>query len=132
MNPSPKFSRRDYLEHIAEAAGLILEYTRGLSKDGFMNDRKTQQAVLMNFMTIGEAAVLLKNEHSAFIAEHAEIPWNKMRGMRNVLSHEYWNINLEVVWETVVADVADLRSKLGALIDVAVRENQEPGINSPD
>ena len=62
MNPPPKFSRRDYLEHIAEAAGLILEYTRGLSKDGFMNDRKTQQAVLMNFMTIGEAAVLLKNE----------------------------------------------------------------------
>lgn len=82
-----------------------------------MNDRKTQQAVLMNFMTIGEAAVLLKNEHSAFIAEHAEIPWNKMRGMRNILTHEYWNINLEVVWETVVANIPDLRSKVGTLLD---------------
>mgnify|MGYP001583642157 FL=1 len=132
MNPPPKFSRRDYLEHIAEAAELILEYTRGLSKDRFMNDRKTQQAVLMNFMTMGEAAVLLKNEHSAFIAEHADIPWDKMRGMRNILTHEYWNINLEVVWETVVTNVPDLRNKVGGLIDAAVRENQEPGINFPD
>ena len=132
MNPPPKFSRRDYLEHIAEAAELILEYTRGLSRDRFLNDRKTQQAVLMNFMTMGEAAVLLKNEHAAFIAEHADIPWDKMRGMRNILTHEYWNINLEVVWETVVTNVPDLRSKVGGLIDAAVRENQEPGINFPD
>ena len=132
MTQPPKFSRHDYLEHIAEAAELILEYTRGLSKENFLKDRKTQQAVLMNLMTIGEAAVLLKNEHSAFIAEHPEIPWNKMRGMRNVLTHEYWNINLDVVWETIVTNVPDLRSKLGALIDVAARGNQDPGINSPD
>lgn len=66
---------------------MILEYTRGMSKADFLKDRKTQQAVLMNFMTIGEAAVLLKNDHSAFIAEHAEVPWNKMRGMRNILTH---------------------------------------------
>lgn len=85
MNQPPKFSLHDYLEHIAEAAGLILEYTRGMSKEDFLKDRKTQQAVLMNFMTIGEAAVLLKNDHSAFIAKHAEVPWNKMRGMRNIL-----------------------------------------------
>jgi len=121
LNQPPKFSLHDYLEHIAEAAGLILEYTRGMSKEDFLEDRKTQQAVLMNFMTIGEAAVLLKNDHSAFIAEHAEVPWNKMRGMRNILTHEYWNINLDVVWETVVTNIPDLRSRVDALIGAAGR-----------
>ena len=121
MTQPPKFSRHDYLEHIAEAAELILEYTRGLSKENFLKDRKTQQAVLMNLMTIGEAAVLLKNEHSAFIAEHVDIPWDKMRGMRNILTHEYWNINLDVVWETVITNIPDLRSKVGALIGAAGR-----------
>ena len=115
MSEQPKFSREEYLEHIAEAAALILEYTTGMSKDDFVKDRKTQQAVLMNIMKIGEVATLLKKEHVAFVAAHPEIEWNKMRGMRNILSHEYWSINLDVVWQTVTKSIPDLTAKVRAL-----------------
>ena len=86
-----------------------------MSKDEFVKDRKTQQAVLMNIMKIGEVATLLKKEHAAFVTAHAEIEWNKMRGMRNILSHEYWSINLDVVWQTVTKSIPDLVAKVRAL-----------------
>lgn len=91
MSEPPRFSRSDYLQHIHEACALILEYTRGMSKADFLKDRKTQQAVLLNFITIGEAAALLAGEHSAFVASTPQIPWRKMRGMLNVMAHEYWS-----------------------------------------
>ena len=119
MSEQPKFSREDYLQHIAEAAALILEYTRGMSKEAFLGDRKTQQAVLMNIMVIGEAAALLRNEHADFLAHHSEIEWEKMRGMRNVTAHKYWSINLDIVWETVARSIPDLHSNMRALIDDA-------------
>ncbi len=119
MTEQPKFSLLDYLGHIAEATSLILEYTQGMSKEEFLRDRKTQQAVLVNIMTIGEIAALIRNGHAEFVADHPEIEWNKMRGMRNVLSHEYWSINLAVVWETVSRNIPLLDSKVRELMQKA-------------
>ena len=94
MSKQPKFSLDDYLQHIHEAAALILEYTTGMSKDTFLGDRKTQQAVLMNLMVLGEATALLRNEHPDFVASHPEVEWNKIRGMRNIMAHECMSMGL--------------------------------------
>jgi len=112
----PKFSLEDYLQHIHEAAALILEYTKGMSKNVFLGDRKTQQAVIMNLMVMGEATTLLRNEHPDFVALHPEIEWNKIRGMRNIMAHEYWSINVEIVWETAVSSIPALHETLTNLI----------------
>ena len=112
----PKFSLEDYLQHIREAAALILEYTKGMSKEAFLGDRRTQQAVLMNLMVMGEATALLRNEHPDFVAMHPEVEWNKIRGMRNIMAHEYWSINLGIVWETAASSIPALHETLIKLI----------------
>jgi len=96
MNRGP-----DYLAHIQEAAELACGYVVGLDEAGFEADRRTQQAVIMNLIIIGEAATKLLQEHPDFCAQHATIPWQAMKGMRNRMAHGYFDINLAVVWSTV-------------------------------
>jgi len=116
VSKQPTFSLDDYLQHIHEAAALILDYTKGMSKDNFLSDRKTQQAVLMNLMVLGEATALLRNEHPDFVAGHPEVEWSKIRGMRNILAHEYWAINMGIVWETAISKIPMLHGTLTDLI----------------
>jgi uncharacterized protein with HEPN domain len=71
----------DYLEHMLEAVRLARSYVTGLSKSEFVDDRKTQQAVILNILVIGEAATQLANEYPEFVAGHSELPWKQMRGI---------------------------------------------------
>lgn len=87
----------DYLEHIFNAALDAREFVRGMTKDEFFADKRTQQAVIMSFVIIGEAAAKIMGEYSAFTQAHAEIPWHGMRGMRNRMAHGYFDIDLNVV-----------------------------------
>jgi len=50
------------------------------------------------------------------MSEPPQIPWRKMRGMRNVMAHEYWSINVDVVWETVATSIPDLGAKIAELV----------------
>jgi uncharacterized protein with HEPN domain len=72
-----------------------------MSKDAFLRDRRTQQAVTMNLLIIGEAAAKMVERQSEFTGQHPQIPWRNMRGMRNRIVHGYFDIDLELVWETV-------------------------------
>jgi len=56
-----------------------------MSQAEFLKDRRTQQAVVLDLITIGEAAARIANEHKEFAAAHSEMPWSKMRGMRNLV-----------------------------------------------
>ena len=78
-------------------------------------DRRTQQAVVMSLIVPGEAATKVMDQHSAFAAEHSHIPWRSMRGMRNRIAHGYFEINLEVVWDTVQTALPVLKTPLDAL-----------------
>ena len=73
----------DYLDHIEEAAILASSYVNGMSRETFLGDRKTQQAVIYNIMIIGEAATQIINEFPEFVAAHPNVPWREMRGIRN-------------------------------------------------
>lgn len=102
----------DYLSHILEAARLADAYVEGMIKAEFLADRRTQQAVILNLITIGEAAARLVNEYAEFAASHPEIPWAQMRGMRNRMAHGYFEIDLNTVWDTVQTSLPDLEEKL--------------------
>ena len=82
----PKTRRdRDYLADIADSPERITVYTRGLTYNRFMRDRKTQDAVVRNLEVIGEAS---KKVGSNFKREHPDVPWKEMAGLRDRLIHE--------------------------------------------
>ena len=104
----------DYLGHMLDAIKLSRGYTRDLSKDEFIADRKTQQAVILNMVVIGEAATKLIDHDPAFAAQHPQIPWQKIRGMRNRLAHGYFDIKSSGIRSK--KPFPNLKNKLGKFI----------------
>jgi uncharacterized protein with HEPN domain len=102
----------EYLSHMLDAARLAREYVQGAGKDEFLKDRRTQQAVVLNLVTIGEAAARIVNEYGEFATAHPEIPWAQMRGMRNRMAHGYFDIDLNIVWDTVQTSLPQLETQL--------------------
>ena len=98
----------DYLDHIRQAASDAISFVEGLSKEEFLDDRRTQQAVVMSLIIIGEASTKIMDQNPDFTAVHAQIPWRSMRGMRNRIAHGYFDINLDVVWDTIQSALPDL------------------------
>lgn len=91
----------DYLDHIQQAAADAKTFVEGMTKSDFLSDKRTQQAVVMSIIIIGEAATKILDRHGEFTEQYPEIPWRDMRGMRNRIAHGYFDINLDVVWETI-------------------------------
>lgn len=101
---------RDVLAAIAE----IREFTNELTFDEFQGDRKTIRAVLYNLAIIGEAIRSIPPELEA---SHPEIPWDDVRGMRNIVIHEYFQVNLSIIWQTIQEDLVSLEVSLRQLIN---------------
>lgn len=107
----------DYLEHIAEAIARAigyLEHTPDLA--AFEQDHRDQDAVVRNIEIIGEAVTKIQKLAPEFIAEHPEVPWARIRAMRNVAIHEYFFLDLKIVWSTVKDDLPQLRGQIERLI----------------
>lgn len=105
----------DYLDHMRQAATDACTFVEGLSKSDFLADKRTQQAVIMSLIVIGEAATKIMDGSAEFAARHSHIPWRSMRGMRNRIAHGYFEINLDVVWDTVRTALPALLEQLDAL-----------------
>ena len=114
---------REYLEHMAIAASDACGFVDGMSKSDFLSDKRTQQAVIMSLVIIGEAATKLMDRYSGFTDRHAEIPWRSMRGMRNRVAHGYFEIDVEMVWETVQTALPDLLDKLDGIPELPGKED---------
>lgn len=104
----------DFLDDMRQAAADACCFVEGMSKDDFLEDKRTQQAVIMSLVIIGEAATRVMDGHPAFADAHKEIPWRGMRGMRNRIAHGYFAINLDVVWDTVQTALPALLQQLPA------------------
>lgn len=91
----------DYLDHMPEPAQQACSSVEDWSKEDFLADKRTQQAVILSIVIIGEAATKLMNNHAEFVEQYSDITWRGMRGMRNRIAHGYFDIDLDVVWETV-------------------------------
>jgi uncharacterized protein with HEPN domain len=106
---------RDYIEHMRQAATDACGFVDGASKNDFLTDKRTQQAVIMSLIIIGEAATKLMDGYASFVQLHPEVPWRGMRGMRNRIAHGYFDINLDVVWETVQTALPELLRQLRSI-----------------
>ena len=106
-------SAHELMEHMREAVGQSLTYVEGLDKNDFLTDKRTQQAVILNLIILGEAATKLMDHYPEVAAAHPEIEWRSMRGMRNRIAHGYYDIDLDVVWETVASALPELMNQIG-------------------
>ena len=95
----------DYLNDIADAAEKIAQFIKGMTYGQFVADAKTSYAVVRALEVIGEAA---KQVPSSVRTQYPEVPWQEMSGMRDKLVHDYFGVNLEVVWKTALEDVPNL------------------------
>jgi uncharacterized protein with HEPN domain len=105
----------DYCQHMLQAAEDACSFVEGLNKPDFHADKRTQQAVIMSLIVLGEAATKVMDQHADFAGQHPEIPWRNMRGMRNRIAHGYFEINLDVVRDTVQSALPKLLAQLRAL-----------------
>ena len=105
----------DYLEHMQQAAMDACDFVQGMAREDFQQDKRTQQAVIMNLIIVGEAATKVMDSHADFAQEHPQVPWRSMRGMRNRMAHGYFDIDLDMVWNTVQNALPELLRQLSAL-----------------
>lgn len=105
-------SERDsvlYLDDIREATDKILDYTQNVSRKEFESNPMRIDAVIRNLGIIGEAARHLSEEEKR---RFRDVPWREIIGMRNVVIHEYFGVNKDILWQTVTVDIPKLRSLL--------------------
>ncbi len=105
----------DYLDHMRQAIADAQSFTEGMAQADFEHDKRTQQAVVMSLIVLGEAATKVMDQHPVFAEQHKQIPWRSMRGMRNRIAHGYFDINLDVVWDTIQTALPALKGQLEAL-----------------
>jgi uncharacterized protein with HEPN domain len=98
------------LQDILDAARLVALYVKGATAPAFASDTEKQDAVIRRIEIIGEAAAHLSEETRRAIPE---LPFRKMRGMRNIVAHDYANVDLDVVWEVATVHVPAVRALLG-------------------
>jgi uncharacterized protein with HEPN domain len=105
---------RAYFDDILEAIGAIREYVAGLSREGFGRDRKTVDAVVRNLEVIGEAVKQLPVEVRS---AHPEVEWQKIAGLRDVLIHAYFGVDLDIIWDVIANKLPDLESRVRRIVD---------------
>jgi uncharacterized protein with HEPN domain len=93
----------DYIEDMATAIAEMESFTQGMDRMSFDKDRKTVNAVLRSLEVLGEAA---RGIPETIKEKYSEIPWFGIIGMRNKLIHEYFGVDLDMVWETIVSEYA--------------------------
>jgi uncharacterized protein with HEPN domain len=111
-----------YVFDIVEAAQCIQNYVQGVTEAAFWNDRKTQSAVIREFLIIGEATKQLSQE---FRNAHPELPWRRIAGMRDVLVHDYRGTELPSVWASAMISIPELLSILQPLLTDAEEREEE-------
>lgn len=117
-------SERDfrlYSADILDSGSAILEFVKGLSFEEFNRDRKTYSAVIREFEIIGEAAGKLPDNLKQ---KHPDIEWQDIKDFRNLLIHEYFGIDLEIVWKIVRDDLPGLMAAVREIVRTESGENK--------
>lgn len=115
----------DYIDHMQQAAVQAIGFVESMDKTAFAGDPRTQSAVVYKLMVLGEAAANILAHDAAFAAAHVDVPWRTIRATRNRVAHGYFDINLDVVWDTVQTALPKLLMVLPAVLDAARRHVAE-------
>jgi uncharacterized protein with HEPN domain len=102
------------IEDILEAIDHIYQFTDGMTFKTFCDDKKTINAVLYSIAVIGEAA---KHVPLGIRTTYKEIPWREMGDIRNVVVHEYFGVDLKILWETISFELPSVRNKLKKVLE---------------
>lgn len=109
MKKDPKI----FLLHMLESISNIEKWTKNISQEEFFDDTKTQDAVMRKFEILGEA---VRNIPKDFRNTYSHIEWREIAGMRDMLIHEYFGVDLGIVWHTTQKDIPRLRKKIEDII----------------
>ena len=101
-----------FIGHIVMAMDAMLEYVAGMTLEGFLDDRKTRDAVIRNCEIVGEA---IKHIPDEFRNLHPEIDWRGLAGFRDVLIHQYFGVDHVAVWNIVTKECVEYRKVLATL-----------------
>lgn len=105
---------RVYLEDILEAIRRIRDYTKGYSKERLHSDLRTADAVVRNLEIVGEA---VKRLPPALRDRRPEIEWAKISGLRDILIHAYFGVDLDIIWDVVESKLSALEQNVSALLE---------------
>jgi uncharacterized protein with HEPN domain len=107
----------DYLEHMADAIERAIKYAGRLgSLEALERDEQAQDAIVRTIAVVGEAANRLQKVAPEFQAAHPGLPWNQMRGIRNKVIHDYFDVDWDVVWDTLQTDFPPLLQQIRSLL----------------
>ncbi len=98
-----------FLAHILDSIHLIEDYAEKLSEPEFYKNRSLQDAIIRRLEIIGEA---VKNLPATFKSKHPDIPWKNIAGMRDILIHEYFDVDLVLTWRVVKQEIPLIKKKL--------------------
>lgn len=111
---SKKRDPRLYLLDILESGKAIMEYIAGMSMENLKKDRKTYSAIIREFEIIGEAVSKLPKDLKN---RYPEVPWRDIKDFRNILTHEYFSIDVEILWRVIKEDLPDLISTVKKILE---------------
>ncbi len=100
------------IEDILAAIQKIERYTAGMDQEIFRQDEKTVDAVVRNLEVVGEATRQLPED---FSNRHPNVPWRQISGLRNRIVHEYFGLDLEIIWQVIRHDLPQLKTHLEGL-----------------
>ena len=104
----------DYIQGILEALGEVEDFTTGMQFEDFVKDKKTINAVVRSLEVIGEAT---KKIPDSLREKYSKIPWKRMAGMRDKLIHEYFGIDLEIVWEVIDNELPPIKPLIQKVLE---------------
>jgi uncharacterized protein with HEPN domain len=109
----PKNDSFERLTHIQEAILEIEVFVEAIDEDAFLNDHLVSSAVLFQFSVIGEAIKHIETD----ILKKYDYPWYKVRAFRNLISHVYFQVKLEAVWDIIINDLPKLKQAINSILD---------------
>ena len=109
-----------YLRDIVEAADRVATFVAGRDLEQFLSDEFLRSAVMYQLMIVGEAA---RSVDAALTTRYPLVPWQKVKGFRNIVAHAYFSMDWPDVWDTIREDVPILREQIAALLEVEFVEH---------
>jgi len=103
-----------YLEDILESSKRIQQYIANMTYEEFSSNNMAVDAVIRNFEIIGEAAARISDDIKSV---YPQVPWYEMKGMRNIVAHEYFSVDLKIVWKTAQQSIPVLMTMIKKVIN---------------